>query len=114
MQEIPQPEPSVEDRPSAVADLMEAEKILSRRAVELVRAEFEKRTWEAWWKTAVEGRPAADVAAEMGMSFAAVYKAKSRVLLRLRQELAGFRGHCPKNDVKLLRSIYRTNSVRCK
>ena len=70
----------------------EAEKILSQRAVELVRAEFEQRTWEAWWKTAVEGRPAADVAAEMGMSLAAVYKAKSRVLLRLRQELAGLQG----------------------
>ena len=71
---------------------MEAEKILSQRAVELVRAEFEQRTWEAWWKTAVEGRPAADVAAEMDMSLAAVYKAKSRVLLRLRQELAGLQG----------------------
>ncbi len=73
-------------------DLQEAEKSISRRAVELVRAEFEPRTWEAWWKTAVEGRPAADVAAELGMSLAAVYKAKSRVLLRLRQELAGLHG----------------------
>jgi RNA polymerase sigma-70 factor, ECF subfamily len=77
-----------EDWP-ATADLIEAERILSRRAVELVRAEFEQRTWEAWWKVAVDGRPPADVAAEMGMSLAAVYKAKSRVLLRLRQELAG-------------------------
>jgi RNA polymerase sigma-70 factor, ECF subfamily len=90
MQEIPQPDPAatLENWPSA-ADIKEAEKILSQRAVELVRAEFEQRTWEAWWKTAIEGRPAADVAAEMGMSLAAVYKAKSRVLLRLRQELAG-------------------------
>jgi RNA polymerase sigma-70 factor (ECF subfamily) len=73
-------------------DLIEAEKIISRRAMELVRAEFEPRTWEAWWKTAVEGRPAADVAADLGMSVTAVYKAKSRVLLRLRQELAGLQG----------------------
>jgi RNA polymerase sigma-70 factor (ECF subfamily) len=111
MQEIPQPGPAVEsegDSPifadhrfatvpeklgqSPALDLIEAEKILSRRAVELVRSEFEPRTWEAWWNTAVEGRPAADVAAEMGMSLAAVYKAKSRVLLRLRQELAGLQG----------------------
>jgi RNA polymerase sigma-70 factor (ECF subfamily) len=77
---------------SPEADLIEAERILSRRAVELVRAEFEPCTWEAWWKTAVEGRQAADVAADMGMSLAAVYKAKSRVLLRLRQELAGLQG----------------------
>jgi RNA polymerase sigma-70 factor (ECF subfamily) len=113
MQEIPQPEHSgpegdshiftaqkmgqspdaehsaiLENWPSA-ADLIEAQRILSRRAVELVRAEFEQHTWEAWWKVAVEGRLPADVAAEMGMSLAAVYKAKSRVLLRLRQELDG-------------------------
>ena len=73
-------------------DLIEAQRILSRRAAELVQAEFEPRTWAAWWKTAVEGRQAADVADEMGMSLAAVYKAKSRVLLRLRQELAGLQG----------------------
>jgi RNA polymerase sigma-70 factor (ECF subfamily) len=71
---------------------MEAEKIISRRAMELVRTEFQQRTWEAWYKTAVEGRPAADVAEDMNMSLAAVYKAKSRVLLRLRQELGGLHG----------------------
>ena len=91
MRDIAQPENIQIDSGATVLsgefDLKEAEKILSQRAVELVRAEFEQRTWEAWWKTAVEGRPAADVAAEMGMSLAAVYKAKSRVLLRLRQEL---------------------------
>ncbi|MGA2799323.1 MAG: sigma-70 family RNA polymerase sigma factor [Thermoguttaceae bacterium] len=93
MQEIAQPDPAatLENWPSA-ADLLEAEKILSQRAVDLVRAEFEQRTWQAWWKTAIEGRPAADVAVEMGMSLAAVYKAKSRVLLRLRQELADLQG----------------------
>ncbi len=92
MRDIAQPENIQIDSGATVPgefDLKEAEKILSQRAVELVRAEFEQHTWEAWWKTAVEGRPAADVAAEMGMSLAAVYKAKSRVLLRLRQELAG-------------------------
>ncbi len=93
LREIPQPEPAnaTPVEPSEF-DLKEAEKILSQRAMELVRAEFEQRTWEAWWKTAVDGRPAADVAAEMGMSLAAVYKAKSRILLRLRQELAGLQG----------------------
>jgi RNA polymerase sigma-70 factor, ECF subfamily len=90
MQEIPQKTPSanLEDWPSA-ADLIDAERIIARRAVELVRAEFEQSTWEAWWKVAVESRPPVDVAAEMGMSLSAVYKAKSRILIRLRQELAG-------------------------
>lgn len=59
----------------------------SHRALELVRAEFENHTWEAFHQTAVQGRKPADVAEDLGMSKAAVYKAKSRVLRRLRQEL---------------------------
>jgi RNA polymerase sigma-70 factor (ECF subfamily) len=60
---------------------------LYRRGLELVRAEFEERTWQAFWLTAVEGRPAGDVAADLGLSAAAVRKAKSRVLHRLKEEL---------------------------
>ncbi|MHC4180290.1 MAG: RNA polymerase sigma factor [Planctomycetota bacterium] len=60
---------------------------LSRRALDLVRAEFENRTWEAFWRTAVDGQCPADVAEDLGMSVNAVYKAKSRVLRRLRREL---------------------------
>lgn len=59
------------------------------RAAELVRAEFEPNSWQAFWRTAVDGLPASDVAAELGISANAVYKAKSRVLQRLRSELAG-------------------------
>ncbi|MGW8257797.1 MAG: RNA polymerase sigma factor [Thermoguttaceae bacterium] len=90
LQRISQPTPPTmtEDWPSK-SDLKDAEKIIFSRAIELVRAEFEARTWQACWKTAVEGRSAADVAADMDMSLHAVYKAKSRVLLRLREELAG-------------------------
>jgi RNA polymerase sigma-70 factor (ECF subfamily) len=60
---------------------------LYHRALELVRSEFEDRTWQTFWKVAVEGQAAADVAAEMGTTPTAVRKAKSRVLLRLRQEI---------------------------
>jgi RNA polymerase sigma-70 factor (ECF subfamily) len=60
---------------------------LYHRALELVRSEFENRTWQAFWKVAVDGQAAGDVAAEMGMTPTAVRKAKSRVLLRLRQEI---------------------------
>jgi RNA polymerase sigma-70 factor (ECF subfamily) len=52
-----------------------------------VRGEFEPRTWQAFWKTAVDGRPVKDVADELGMSPGAVRVAKSRVLHRLRDEL---------------------------
>jgi RNA polymerase sigma-70 factor (ECF subfamily) len=49
--------------------------------------EFEERTWQAFWRTAVDGRSAADVGAELGMTPGAVRVAKSRVLHRLREEL---------------------------
>jgi RNA polymerase sigma-70 factor (ECF subfamily) len=60
---------------------------LYHRALELVRAEFEPKTWQAFWRTAVDGDSPADVAADLGVTPAAVRKAKSRVLLRLRQEI---------------------------
>ena len=48
------------------------------------RAEFREATWQAFWQTAVEGRPAAEVAGALGMSVGAVYIAKSRVQARLK------------------------------
>jgi RNA polymerase sigma-70 factor (ECF subfamily) len=57
------------------------------RALELIRGEFEERTWRAFWLTAVEDRVPKEVAIEVGMSPGAVRVAKSRVLWRLREEL---------------------------
>lgn len=62
---------------------------LVARALELMRAHFQPNTWKACWEHVVCDRPAAEVAAELGMSEAAVYVAKGRVLRRLRQDLAG-------------------------
>ena len=59
---------------------------LLRRALELVRGDFEPRTWEMFWLTVVEDRPAAEVAAGLQVSPAAVRKARSRVLHRLKEE----------------------------
>ncbi len=61
---------------------------LSRRVLEVIRAEFEDRTWQAFWRVSVGLESAAHVAADLAMSVAAVYKAKSRVLARLRQVLS--------------------------
>jgi RNA polymerase sigma-70 factor (ECF subfamily) len=69
-----------------------AERHLFRRALEAIRGEFEDRTWQAFWRTAVEGRAAPDVAAELAMSAGAVRVAKSRVLQRLREELGDLPG----------------------
>ncbi len=57
------------------------------RALELIKSEFEDRTWRAFWLTAVEDRVPKEVAIELGMSPGAVRVAKSRVLRRLRDEL---------------------------
>jgi RNA polymerase sigma-70 factor (ECF subfamily) len=62
--------------------------ILSQRALESIRAEFEPRTWNAFWRTTVEDHAPAHVAEDLGMSVAAVYMAKSRILARLRHVLS--------------------------
>jgi RNA polymerase sigma-70 factor (ECF subfamily) len=62
---------------------------LVRQALRIMQAEFEPNTWQACWEATVSGRPAAEIAAELGVSVSVVYSAKSRVLSRLRQELAG-------------------------
>jgi len=62
---------------------------LMRQCLEMIRAEFEPRTWSAFRAVSMEERPAAEAAAELGMSVGAVYMAKSRVLKRLREELDG-------------------------
>jgi RNA polymerase sigma-70 factor (ECF subfamily) len=60
---------------------------LLRRALEQIRAGFEERTWQAFWRVVVEDQKAVDVAADLQMTVNAVYVAKSRVLGRLRGDL---------------------------
>jgi RNA polymerase sigma-70 factor (ECF subfamily) len=55
-----------------------------------VRGDFAPTTWLAFVRHALEGEPAAQVAEDLGLSLNSVLLAKSRVLKRLRQELAGF------------------------
>ena len=57
-----------------------------RKLLERVRPDFQPATWEAFRRFALDGRPAAAVARELGMSEGAVIQAKSRVLKRLREE----------------------------
>ncbi len=87
LQQIPEPADFSEE-----GSRFDRDGMLSRRALQLVRAEFENRTWEAFQKTAIAGRKPVDVADELGMSLQAVYKAKSRVLQRLRQEFGDLLG----------------------
>jgi RNA polymerase sigma-70 factor (ECF subfamily) len=54
-----------------------------------IRPDFTDNTWRAFQRQALDGAPAAQVAAELGLSAGAVYIARSRVLSRLRQEARG-------------------------
>jgi RNA polymerase sigma-70 factor (ECF subfamily) len=54
-------------------------------ACEQVRREVTDATWQAFWRTAVQGQPGKTVAADLGLTVAAVYLARSRVLARLKE-----------------------------
>jgi len=56
-------------------------------ASDQVKEEFTPTTWGAFWQTAVEARPSAAVAAELGLSVGAVYIARSRVLARIKKRI---------------------------
>jgi RNA polymerase sigma-70 factor (ECF subfamily) len=61
---------------------------LARRAVRLIRAEFEQRTWLAFERLTILEQSVEEVAAALDMTPAAVRQAKYRVLVRVRQLLA--------------------------
>ncbi len=79
IREIPDPQAGAEDGAAELSGLY-------HRALELIRPEFEERTWQAFWRSAVEGHPTDLIAAELGISAVTVRVAKSRVLGRLRSE----------------------------
>jgi RNA polymerase sigma-70 factor (ECF subfamily) len=80
--QIAQPDPREKD-----CDDQQVQGGFYRRVLELIRQEFEERTWQAFWKTTVEGQSARDAGAELSMTSGAVRVAKCRVLQRLRLEL---------------------------
>lgn len=82
------PMPAVDDHTLAV-DEAEYRAVIVARAAKLIRSDFNDTTWQAFWSTAVEDRPVPDVAKELGVTVNVVYLARSRVLARLRVELAG-------------------------
>lgn len=62
------------------------------RALELVRNEFEERTWKAFWLTVVEDRAPDAVSRELNMTPNSIRQARSRVLRRLREEVGDLLG----------------------
>lgn len=80
---------SAVDQPLTEMDEVEYLRELTRHGLELVRPEFSPQMMAAFEGTKVAGRPAAAVAAELGVTPNAVYIAVNRVMTRLREVLAG-------------------------
>jgi len=79
LQELPAPE---EDQQAEWEQ--EYEQQLFHWAAAQVRADFQDSTWQAFWQTAVQGKSGKVVAKGLGMTVAAVYLAKARVITRLK------------------------------
>ncbi len=88
LQEVPEDQPDPEQGSNPAADSRE-DVALAQEALNLVRNEFEDRTWRAFWRTVADGIPISVAAKQLGMTPTAVRTAKSRVLGRVREELGG-------------------------
>ena len=74
------------DEQSESADLPETSQLV-RRALDLIAIDFEQMTWQAFWRTSIDGHAPRDVAQDLNLTLNAVYKAKHRVMRRLREAL---------------------------
>lgn len=61
---------------------------LVRLAAERIRGDFDETSWSAFWQTHVEGEPIAEVARRLEKSSGAIYAIRSRIVRRLRSEVA--------------------------
>lgn len=67
----------------------EFERNVVHRALQIMKTDFEEKTWKACWEQVVNDKSGKEVAEMFGMSVAAVYQARTKVLRRLRQDLVG-------------------------
>jgi RNA polymerase sigma-70 factor (ECF subfamily) len=82
MQQVPQDEPLCQ----SVSGTTDVSNSPLHHALEIVRCDFNEKTWQAFWRVSVENQPAKDVSVDLEISVNAVRKAKARVLRRLREE----------------------------
>ncbi|MEX2138470.1 MAG: sigma-70 family RNA polymerase sigma factor [Pirellulales bacterium] len=80
---------ALEQHPDPTSELtaafeQEYERELFDWAARQVRGEFHESTWQAFWRTAVEGEPIPETATALGLSLGAVYMARTRVMARIK------------------------------
>jgi RNA polymerase sigma-70 factor (ECF subfamily) len=73
--------------PAAEAFDDEVRRAAFHQAADLVRAQVQPATWNAFWQTSVLGHAVEKAARELSLSVGSVYAARSRVLARLRHEI---------------------------
>ena len=69
---------------------MECRRQMFLQAAAELRGSFNQTTWEAFWRTAVDGQSVEATARLLGIAEGSVYAARSRVMRRLRQAVARF------------------------
>jgi RNA polymerase sigma factor (sigma-70 family) len=82
LQQQPAPQEDVEALWS-----QEYERRLFSWAAEQVRGQVQEPTWQAFWQTAVDGKSGKEVAESLGMTVAAVYLCKGRVMAKLKEQI---------------------------
>ena len=85
----------LDDLAETLGGVLEDDLALAHQAAERVRGRVLAHTWQAYWLTAMEGWPAVEVAANLGMNVGAVYVAANRVGNMLRAEGARCRPSAP-------------------
>ena len=83
MQQVIDPFPIPDEEPTGDLQM----RSLTARALVQVQSEFEPRTWQAFWRSVVDGISTDEVAFELQVSAATVRQSRSRILRRLRQQL---------------------------
>ena len=83
LSDVPEEQFPDEDEPTSSNDLHQ----LVHRALDQIRGSVAPQTWQAFWRTVVDGQSTDVVASELGMQPAAIRQSRSRVLRRLREQM---------------------------
>ena len=79
-------DPLLDATDESLTSEIEAKQFL-QRALGLIQTDFQPQTWQAFWRSTIEGQDTSFIAQELGISTNSVRQAKSRVLRRLREQL---------------------------
>jgi RNA polymerase sigma-70 factor (ECF subfamily) len=77
-------QPALDPEQATIYDL-EQKRELFCWAADRIRDSFQPVTWQAFWRTSVDGQPVAQAAEALGISVGSVYAARSRVMARLKK-----------------------------